>query len=317
METRANYVLVGAFVVICIAGLFVAMLWVAGAQYREEYTYYRTYFNGPVTGLGKGTIVRYNGIDVGHVTDLAFDQADPKRVIVTLQIDPTLRLHVDSVTSIESQGLTGATYVEITGGTATSALLRPGAGQEYAVIPSTPSTLQQLAQAGPELLAKLNVTGERFNDLLNDNNRKAFTETLENLRVATAQIDGHAEDLDRILSNMKTATDTLNRTLNGADRAIATADKALSTADKTLSTLDSAAGSLQTTSESANMTVQKVGKLSDDADKIVNGQATAQFTQLMAQARALVASLTRLANDLDQQPTKLLFGDQRQGYTPK
>ena len=67
METRASYVTVGAFVVICIAGLFTAMLWVAGAQYREEYTYYRTYFTGPVTGLGKGTVVRYNGIDAGNV----------------------------------------------------------------------------------------------------------------------------------------------------------------------------------------------------------------------------------------------------------
>jgi len=67
----------------------------------------------------------------------------------------------------------------------------------------------------------------------------------------------------------------------------------------------------------ANMTVQKVGKLSDDADKIINGQATAQFTQLMAETRALVASITKLSNDLERQPTKLLFGDQRQGYTPK
>jgi phospholipid/cholesterol/gamma-HCH transport system substrate-binding protein len=310
METRANYVLVGAFVVICIAGLFIAMLWVAGSQYREEYTYYRTYFNGPVTGLGKGTIVRYNGIDVGHVTDLAFDQADPKRVIVTLQIDPTLRLHVDSVTSIESQGLTGATYVEITGGTATSALLRTGTGQEFPVITSKNSTLQELAQAGPELLAKLNVTGERFNDILNDTNRKAFAETMEHLRSASALVDDHAEDLDKTLQNVKAATDTLNRTLNTADRAIASTDRVLAT-------VDMAAGSLQNAADSASQTVQKVGKLSDDADKVVNGQATAQFTQLMAQARALVASLTRLTNDLEQQPTKLLFGDQRQGYTPK
>jgi phospholipid/cholesterol/gamma-HCH transport system substrate-binding protein len=302
--------LVGAFVVICIAGLFIAMLWVAGSQYREEYSYYRTYFNGPVTGLGKGTIVRYNGIDVGHVTDLAFDQADPKRVIVTLQIDPTLRLHVDSVTSIESQGLTGATYVEITGGTATSALLTTGSGQEFPVIVSKNSTLQELAQAGPELLAKLSVTGERFNDLLNDTNRKAFAETMEHLRSASALVDDHAEDLDKTLQNVKAATDTLNRTLNTADRAIASTDRVLAT-------VDMAAGSLQMASESAAITVQKVGKLSDDADKVVNGQATAQFTQLMAQARALVASLTRLTNDLEQQPTKLLFGDQRQGYTPK
>ena len=51
--------------------------------------------------------------------------------------------------------------------------------------------------------------------------------------------------------------------------------------------------------------------------KVVNGQSITQFTLLMAQTRALVASVTRLSNDLEREPTKLLFGDQRQGYTPK
>ena len=70
-------------------------------------------------------------------------------------------------------------------------------------------------------------------------------------------------------------------------------------------------------SDAANATVQKVGHLSDDTDRIVNGQGIAQFTLLMAQTRALIASVTRLSNDLEREPTRLLFGDQRQGYTPK
>ena len=40
-------------------------------------------------------------------------------------------------------------------------------------------------------------------------------------------------------------------------------------------------------------------------------------SQLVAQTRALVASLTRLTSDLEREPTRLIFGDQRQGYTPK
>jgi len=310
METRANYVMVGAFVVICVIGLFVALVWVAGSQYREEYSYYQTYFNGPVTGLDNGTVVRYNGIDVGRVNKLAFDRADPKRVIVTLQVDPTLRLHVDSVASIESQGLAGATYLEITGGTATSPLAEPAPGQEYAVIPSKVSPLQQLAQSGPELVANLNVAGQRFSDVLNDQNRKAVADTLEHLRATTALIDNHAEDLDKILENARTATDGLNITLHNADRALDSANHALSTVNHAAESFDAAANS-------ANTTVQKVGRLSDDADKVVNGQAVTQLTELMAQARALVTSMTRLSDDLERQPTKLLFGDQRKGYTPQ
>jgi len=63
--------------------------------------------------------------------------------------------------------------------------------------------------------------------------------------------------------------------------------------------------------------VQKIGRLSDDTDKVVNGQGIAQLTQMLAQTRALIASLTRLSQDLEREPTKLLFGDKREGYTPK
>jgi phospholipid/cholesterol/gamma-HCH transport system substrate-binding protein len=110
--------------------------------------------------------------------------------------------------------------------------------------------------------------------------------------------------------SLRTSTETLNRTLQSADRAI-------NSADRTLTTVDRAAGSIQAASDTANATVQKVGHLADDADKVVNGQSITQFTLLMAQTRALVASVTRLSNDLEREPTKLLFGDQRQGYTPK
>ncbi|MDE2630443.1 MAG: MCE family protein, partial [Alphaproteobacteria bacterium] len=78
METKASYVAVGAFVLTCMLGLVITLLWLAGLQYNTEYAYYQTYFTGPVNGLGKGTTVRYNGIDVGRVDDVKFDPNDPQ-----------------------------------------------------------------------------------------------------------------------------------------------------------------------------------------------------------------------------------------------
>ena len=37
METRANYVAVGAFVLAVLAGVFVATLWLARIQFETEY----------------------------------------------------------------------------------------------------------------------------------------------------------------------------------------------------------------------------------------------------------------------------------------
>ena len=106
METKANYVAVGAFVLACVIGLVVTILWLAGIQYSQEYAYYQAYFKGPVTGLAKGTSTRYNGIEVGRITNLEFDPNDPQRVIVTMQVQPNLNIREDSIASIDSQGLT-------------------------------------------------------------------------------------------------------------------------------------------------------------------------------------------------------------------
>src|ERR1700753_1470750 len=139
METKANYVAVGAFVLVCMLGLVVTLLWLAGAQYSQEYVYYQTYFKGPVTGLGDGTAVRYNGIDVGRVKELKFDPNDPKKVIVRMDVKPDLRMPTDYTASIASEGLTGGSYVEIDGGSADVPKLGEN-GEAIPTIKSRPST---------------------------------------------------------------------------------------------------------------------------------------------------------------------------------
>jgi phospholipid/cholesterol/gamma-HCH transport system substrate-binding protein len=217
METKANFVAVGIFVVAGMTALVFVLLWLAGAQYREEYSYYRTSFNGPVTGLGKGTVVRYNGIDVGRIDTLAFDTEDPKRVMVTLQVNNDLQLHEDSVASIESQGLTGGSYVEIEGGTRNSPTLKARPGQDYPVIRSKASTLQEIYQSGPELLARLNQVADNANALLDEQNRKTLSEILVNLRDVTATLASRSGDIDTLTGNLASASVKLNQTLASAD----------------------------------------------------------------------------------------------------
>ena len=136
METRASYVLVGSFVMLCLLGLIIAMLWLTGAQYQQEFAYYRTVFTGGVTGLGRGTTVRFNGIDVGSIAELAFDPENPSSVIVTVQIDPTVPIQVDAVASIQSQGFTGGPSSKSTAAAPIPRLCRQTRG--ISVIPSCP-----------------------------------------------------------------------------------------------------------------------------------------------------------------------------------
>jgi len=285
METKANYVAVGAFVLISMLGLVIALLWLAGAQYREEYAYYRTYFSGSVTGLGKGTTVRYNGIDVGRVSQPDFDPEDPKRVIVTMQMAPSLPIHNDSLASIASEGLTGGSFVEIDGGSKTAPVLAPGPEGEVPVIRSKPSTLQEIEQSAPQLVAKLNHAADRLNDVLNDSNRKAFADTLEHLNKLTGALDKDTPAIDHALLNISAASDKLNTDLGDLHGVLGHADVA----------------------------VVKIDRVATDLDTQVN---SAQLAQFVTESRALVQSLTVLSNKIGNEPTSIIFGDRRKGYTP-
>jgi phospholipid/cholesterol/gamma-HCH transport system substrate-binding protein len=289
METKANYVAVGAFVLACVIGLVVTVMWLAGVQYSQEYAYYQAYFKGPVTGLGKGTVTRYNGIEVGRITDLAFDPSDPQRVIVTMQVQPNLNIREDSVASIDSQGLTGGTYVEITGGTARSPLLVTREGQRYPVIQTKQSTFAELQQSVPEVVSKLSTAASRLNDLLNDNNRRSISHVLANLDETTQVIARRNADIDAAIAH----------------------------ANKAMANLDTASGSLKPAIEQVDLTVHKYGKVADDADAFINGDGLAQLSDLIGEMRRLVANLTEFSDQLNRQPTKLLFGDRRKGYEPK
>jgi phospholipid/cholesterol/gamma-HCH transport system substrate-binding protein len=281
METRANYVAVGVFVLVCVFGVVVMLLWLAGTQYSQEFEYYQTNFRGPVTGLAKGTTVLYNGIGVGRVDDLQFDPNDPQNVIVVLQVRPGLNLRTDSIASIEAQGLTGGANVEITGGKATSPLLVRQSGQRYALIQSKTSTFQQLEETTSQLIAKLNVSANRINDLLSDQNRKNFSEILANLNTTSAALAKGSGDVNATLKNLANASARLGPVLDDADTDLG-----------------------------------QLAKLSGDADTFFKSPGLNDISDLTAGMKKLLASLTRLSDQLDRNPTKLLFGDRRKGYAP-
>lgn len=281
METRANYVAVGGFVLVCILGVVITALWLAGVQYSQEFEYYQTNFKGPVTGLNKGTAVLYNGIGVGRVSDLHFDPNDPQNVIVILQVQPGLHLRTDSVASIESQGLTGGADVEITGGKASSPLLEPLPGQRYAVIPSKGSTFAELEATASQLIQKLNVAANRINDVLSDQNRENLAGILSNLKVTTAALAKGSGDVNTTLHNLAVESGKLDPLIKDADAGM-----------------------------------NKFGKFSTDADDFVKSPALADLSDITDNLKRLLASVTKLSDKLDRQPTNLLFGDRRKGYSP-
>ena len=68
METRANFVVIGAFTIGAVVAAFLFLMWIAGYGATGTHRRYQIIFNGSVSGLSNGALVLFNGLKVGEVT---------------------------------------------------------------------------------------------------------------------------------------------------------------------------------------------------------------------------------------------------------
>ena len=115
METRANYALIGAFVLMAAAAVVGFALWLGSSQFNRDYAQYDVVFPGPVT-LEEGASVRYIGIKVGEVESVRIDRRDASLVRARLRVDRTTPVKADSTAIIDFAGITGVTFVQINAG---------------------------------------------------------------------------------------------------------------------------------------------------------------------------------------------------------
>ena len=90
METRANFILIGAFTLAAILGTLGFFIWLASVQVDRQYITYGILFHD-VSGLGPSGDVLFNGISVGKVIGLAIYEEDASKVFATVEIDSSRR----------------------------------------------------------------------------------------------------------------------------------------------------------------------------------------------------------------------------------
>src|SRR5215467_1474324 len=126
METRANYVAVGAFVLAVIFLAFVAVLWLGSSEYGEQAKRYYIFFKGSVAGLNKGSQVQYNGIPVGRAVDIRVDPNNLEQIQVMVEIDTSIvEIKSDARAFLDANILNGIATIQIRGGTRDASKLVP------------------------------------------------------------------------------------------------------------------------------------------------------------------------------------------------
>jgi len=299
METRASYVAVGVFVLALVLGVAVAWLWFARSQFAEKNTRYDIYFASVATGLVDGSPVRISGVQVGHVVEVALDPENPKRVHVTVEVVPDAPIRSDSVALISTQPLTGSAAVEITPGSKDAPPILHLEGQRYPVIWSQESGIEQLVANVPELLLKLNDLTDHLSAAFDDKNRAALAAVLDNLSQITATVAAHRDDLDHFFADSAADAKEMHQAIADITATARRLDGVASQARDAVGDID--------------------GLVKDNRAPIkeFTTSGLGELRQLVAETRVLVTAMTRAVAGIERDPSRLLYGDRREGYRPQ
>lgn len=127
MNTKAQKIRLGIFVLISASLLIFIVVWFTARQLLEKNdTYYVAFSGVSVSGMEVGSQVKYLGIRVGTIADIAIHPEDVTSILVTLALKPGTPIKEDAQADISSQGITGLKSIEIRGGSNEAARLPPG-----------------------------------------------------------------------------------------------------------------------------------------------------------------------------------------------
>jgi phospholipid/cholesterol/gamma-HCH transport system substrate-binding protein len=314
METRAHYVAVGAFVLAVIVIGFIAALSLGRIEFAQELSRYYIFFRGSVSGLSKGSFVQYNGITVGRVIDVRVDPDDLENIQVTVEIDKTLvPIKTDARAYIDTNLLSGVSTIQIRGGTSEAKNLEAEHGHKYPVIAAGSSVFQRVSEAGPQLLDRLMVAVNNLNDLLNERNRTAISDSLQNVRTVTEAFVAPSKEVSEVVANANATVLEMTRLLDHIDQAFSDKGGLRDEASQALMDFDRLAKNLTDT----NRQLQQVLQENRPGLHEFTQSTLTQVSNLVTDMQRFIDGLSRFVSLVERDPARLLFGDRREGYRPQ
>ena len=206
MDRDANYVAVGAFVLLVIAMAVSFVFWYTDQQDKRTYQRYEIYFPGSVSGLTAGSPVRYLGVDVGKVARIMLDPQQRKTVQVLADIDSTAPIDDRTRASLSLQGVTGLLFVDLEQDPKAESTGELAQGQRYPMIRSRRSDFDVLLSNLPALTSHLVELADHFNQIVSDENVHALQETLDNVRLTSERLPNTVREIQDLVADVRHAT---------------------------------------------------------------------------------------------------------------
>jgi phospholipid/cholesterol/gamma-HCH transport system substrate-binding protein len=193
---------------------------------------------------------------------------NPRRVVALTMIENNAPVRKDTLVGLEFQGLTGVAAISLKGG-AEAAPAVPLDEDGVPVLIADPNALQDVTEA-------IRGTLQNINRVVADN-QESVKNSLHNLETFTASLARNSEKIDNVMLKV---------------------DGVMTRADSLMLGLDTLAGGKD--GGELFLTVKSIRELAEDFDK--------RSGLLMSDGRKTLGDISRAVNNLDKNPTRLLFG---------
>lgn len=282
---------------ILMAGLLSAVLWLSVGFNQKVYSYYTVYFHESTAGLSNDSPIKFNGVQVGFVKEIKLNKNDPRQVEILLSIQEGTPITTSTTATLISQGITGVSYLGLSATSSDLTPLKKMPGEPYPVIPSKPSLFNQLDSMLKDASENIGKVANQAQLVFNAENSKNLTRTLANLERVSAVIDKNSQNIDKSLEN----TDIILANMSKASKDFPAMLKEIKVGvDKfnELATDLSAAGqNVSATMVSGKTAIDKISQ-----------QTIPPAIELINKLSTIAANLEKVSNEMRQNPSVVIRG---------
>ena len=291
----------GLFIILAVAVFFTGLLILGSLDSFKEKAHITTLVTESVQGLSIGSSVKYQGVPIGSVRDIAiypsgnviridmeiniskFKMQEPDGDTVTVSVEEFndgIRKAVDKGLRcrLEMEGITGGKYIELQFDK--EPVLPEITGEKFALdapyVPSLPSLISDLRDSVTSILAKLDsIDYKGFSDKAN--------------ATLAAINENSIPKLDATLDNVNTLVSSVEKDL-------------IPSARQSIENLDKLTGSeirerIETLAENANIAATAVQSFAKAVESEIN---SIEFTQISENLRTFLATANRTSKTLDE-----------------
>ncbi|MCK4360221.1 MAG: MCE family protein [Bacteroidales bacterium] len=278
----------------------------------DVFTKQKSFFGiyNQINGLMKANPVSINGLNVGQVKNLYFEDNHSGRIVVEIVVTSDFPIPVNSIAKIYSSDIMGSKAIEIVLGNSTVIAV---AGDtlltsiEAGLKEEVNRQVQPIKKKAEDLLATIDSAVTVISEIFNENARRNLAQSFESIKNTLEAIQNASYEIDTlvtvernrladILTNIESITKNLDKNKDNINNIISN----FSAISDTL-----AKAEIPKTFNNANIALKNIAEI---ADKINKGEGTIGLLihndSLYYQLEKSAADLNKLLEDIRKNPKK-------------